>query len=575
MDQLDVFYRAFKDYRTQTFKDAEYSDLRAAVSNAAEREDKIQIEYNVCTVENDWLDAIDEGLVFVEKAIKEERQFIRSNGEVVPIEKAKNVSVESVLHLARHSNLISKETQTSDDIIPEKLFTVERLSDYAVYENRFLYMLLRYLDDFISLRYNKILQVANVYHGEMNAKKTVDYRFRKLFYEVKLVDENKDDPYWFENNGLKPVLERMNSLLKLVYQLLATPLMQETAKAPMIKPPITKTNVLRMNENFKGAVNLYEFVSAYDSDGFTVKKEIKSLSPFNREVADRFSEVILMNAFLTYQHGMGLEDHLKTRYEEEEARRRAEEDRKQIEQLEKLKKRAEDKAGGIEEYLLLLEKRNRRLEEDSRQLEILKGDYKNLQESFKGIEAAVSERNEKIAEKERQILKERADHEAEQLKLIDDFQKEKAELNFRHNCETEELKSAFEEEKKSILIGEEAKIAELSLRHSEELAGVSDRLSKVEEELSSEREKLSNTEEELLLSEKERITATARLNGLRKQYGLIGSDEEFTSEEDFDELEKQYEYFKILFKEQWKKAKAQIRKDVFKRKKADGEGDKN
>ena len=265
MDQLDVFYRAFKDYRTQTFNDAEYSDLRAAVSNAAEREDKIQIEYNVCTVENDWLDAIDEGLVFVEKAIKEERQFIRSNGEVVPIEKAKNVSVESVLHLARHSNLISKETQTSDDIIPEKLFTVERLSDYAVYENRFLYMLLRYLDDFISLRYNKILQVANVYHGEMNAKKTVDYRFRKLFYEVKLVDENKDDPYWFENNGLKPVLERMNSLLKLVYQLLATPLMQETAKAPMIKPPITKTNVLRMNENFKGAVNLYEFVSAYDS----------------------------------------------------------------------------------------------------------------------------------------------------------------------------------------------------------------------------------------------------------------------------------------------------------------------
>ena len=55
-------------------------------------------------------------------------------------EKVKNVSKDSVAHLARHSNLITRYEE-GEDIIPDRLYTVERLSDYAVYENRFLYML--------------------------------------------------------------------------------------------------------------------------------------------------------------------------------------------------------------------------------------------------------------------------------------------------------------------------------------------------------------------------------------------------------------------------------------------------
>ena len=44
---------------------------------------------------------MEKGLVHIEKAIKEERQFIRSNGEVLPIEKIKHVSKESIEHLAK------------------------------------------------------------------------------------------------------------------------------------------------------------------------------------------------------------------------------------------------------------------------------------------------------------------------------------------------------------------------------------------------------------------------------------------------------------------------------------------
>ena len=172
MNQLDVYYRALLKYRELTQKN---KDCIAAVKSTAAADtdsDKIVLTRKHCIVEEDWVDAIEEGLKYIEKAIAEERQFIRSNGEVVPIEKVKNVSKDSVVHLAKHSDLITRETP-GEDIIPDHLYTVEKLNDYAVYENRFLYMLLCYLRDFITLRYNNILKLSNTYNGTMTMNKVI------------------------------------------------------------------------------------------------------------------------------------------------------------------------------------------------------------------------------------------------------------------------------------------------------------------------------------------------------------------------------------------------------------------
>ena len=46
---------------------------------------------------------------------------------------------------------------------------------------------------------------------------------------------------------------KIEDVLNAILKLLSTPLMVEVSKVPMIKPPITKTNVLKMNNNFKNA----------------------------------------------------------------------------------------------------------------------------------------------------------------------------------------------------------------------------------------------------------------------------------------------------------------------------------
>ena len=152
MAKINVYYRAFLNYRKETLRDKSCASDRKKFKKSGLEFDFLRAIKYKCTIDEEWIKQIEVGLEFVEKAVAEERQFIRVNGEVVPIEKVKKISKHSVEHLARHSNLI---THVPDDptknIIPDAIYMVEKLNDYAVYENRFLYLLLCYLRDFISL----------------------------------------------------------------------------------------------------------------------------------------------------------------------------------------------------------------------------------------------------------------------------------------------------------------------------------------------------------------------------------------------------------------------------------------
>ena len=233
MNQLNVYYRALLNYREQTLKNRDCTLDRTALSRVNTDSDRITLKRNFCTVDTDWVEAIEEGLVFIEKAIKEERQFIRSNGEVIPIEKVKNVSKASVEHLAKHSNLITREVE-GEDLIPDQLFTVEKLNDYAVYENRFLYMLLCYLKDFVALRYNNILELSYTYDGSMTMSKSVSLPKQSLTYNVSLTEQRKDDKYLMKSCDIRDIIDRIDLVLKAILAFLSCPLMKLVANAPML-----------------------------------------------------------------------------------------------------------------------------------------------------------------------------------------------------------------------------------------------------------------------------------------------------------------------------------------------------
>ena len=77
MSQLDTLYRAFLNYRKEAAEDKSCQRIRKAAKKAAADKDLVESVRSRCTIEEDWICAIEEGLPFVEKAIREERQFIR------------------------------------------------------------------------------------------------------------------------------------------------------------------------------------------------------------------------------------------------------------------------------------------------------------------------------------------------------------------------------------------------------------------------------------------------------------------------------------------------------------------
>ena len=571
MNRLDVYYRALRAYRGVT-ANRQCEDFRRVVAEANTENDEITVSRNICTVEEDWMDAIEAGLVFVEKAIREERQFIHSNGEVLPIEKVKHVSKESVQHLARHSNLITKERR-GEDMIPDHLYSVEKLNDYAVYENRFLYMLLCYLRDFITLRYEKVLELSACYDGTLRMNKQIVYRNQKITYSVDLHDERKNDKILLDGNPAKGAIDRMDLLLKAVLALLATPLMEIAGKAPKLKPPITKTNVLKMDNNFRGAMALYEYVVAYEKLGYSVEPNSVQLAPFSETLADELSEASGMLMFLTYEYGLDLNDTLKARFIEAENREREEQIRRKERQIALLKKKLAAKEITPEEYILELEGQVRLLESDNRRIPSLKAQIEALTEKDERSQTEILSLTEQTRRLGEQISEAAIAHEKEKTEMRAAHEEQLYQLVTRHEADLSDLKAKCEERirENDARRAEEMRVREETMRaEREQLEGkLSAMDARYGKELSILRDDLRRSEsilgqvvgERNRLSE-ENVICKARIHALQAQSGASFEADAFTEKEDFNELERELEAFVKFYEARWRITKKSIRKKL-------------
>lgn len=610
MDNLDFYYRAFKGYRKETAKSNVCEKEKRAIAEADTEQDKLQSTKYIVTVEEDWIKAIEDGLKFVEQAVAEERQFIRTNGEVVPIEKIRKISKDTVVHLAKHSDMITHVPDDEDEpLVPDQLYMVEKLSDYAVYENRFLYMMLCYIKNFIEYRLEKIDNLRRSYVGDMSIDKKVTAKKRTLKIEMRVLEERSDNPYPIPDGECEKRVRRISDCREIINSLLNTDLMQQVAKTPMIKPPIVKTNVLKMNNNFKNALALYDFIASYKGDGFSSEQVKFDLAPYSDALADEISEAANLMSFVAYKAGNKLDEILELNYCEEERRQKLEAEKKLIADLNRLKKRALESGKSLEEYMLVLERRNRHLEKDSEELANVRLQLEGLLKQIEGLNAEKEELERRIGELQRTIeLKEEEISELKR-KYIDDI----AALKNEHAAEIKRitddnegaiaaLKSEFADQMTATVDEYESKVAslsgELAEANAKYAAAVDDcdrRISemqfkmtdydnekkRLEDELNAKLKQMEKSCEDTVKSEQTKsealkmqyekqfaelkeqaALARGELDGIRIQQGKMTPSQEYTSRERFTELEAEYEAFQKFFKKQWEFTKKEIRKSI-------------
>ncbi len=557
MTQTDLIYRAFGGLKKELEEDRRLLSFVGAIAKAEEG-DVAVVTHNICHVDEAWVAAIERGLEFISGAIGEDRQFIRSEGEVKPIEKVRNVSRESVVHLSRHSDLISREPE-ENDIVPDKLYTVERLSDYAVYENRFLYALITRIRDFVTYRYDAILRAYKSYRGELKSEKKVDVKGRKFDFTLSLTDVQDDALTSSADSESASYIFRMERILKSVTHFLRTPLMAEVAKADKLKSKLTKTNVLRMDKNFKEAVVLYEYLLAYEGEGFEIEQVVTRLDPVSSEVAEELALAPLLSAFLMFEHGLGIEEALQEEFEREEARREEKRQAELVEKIKALKKRIEQTGLGMEEYMLLLEERNAHLELDSRLLKEAQAEIEEMNRTIAELRARQEELVQQLGELSMQIetLKEEmAAAEERHRQKIEEMRREHAEAEAELKRQSAEALAAAEKQHKE-------ELSRIAAEYSAHLKENREKLAEKAKETALAREELAAAQKDRQSAERETELLEARLLALRREHGLLKAGDDFTTEAGFNALEHEYEVLGKMVREQWEGVKKTLRKEFY------------
>ena len=107
-----------------------------------------------------WVEAIENGITHVDNFLRSPRKTIEDVEEIVPIALSRKTTIESVKHLAQHTDLIQSVDKKTGKITPSKILNIHKEESLFTYENKFVNTLIDRLYIFINTRYEKLAQVS-------------------------------------------------------------------------------------------------------------------------------------------------------------------------------------------------------------------------------------------------------------------------------------------------------------------------------------------------------------------------------------------------------------------------------
>ena len=440
MVDFSKYYRSYKYMQDMLKSDFTHNYIEEALKDGDEGKDSIFGKTNEKVIDMDWVIAIEETLPYIQKAIDEQSRFIKQAENVVRIKKAK------------------------------KILTVEREEGFAIYENRVLLTLIHKALMFVDDKYSKMKDVPNDSYNNITMNRHLELNQQKLDFSVNYVNENHEslaEDLDVEDIESLSDFDRIRRIRQGLNECLATPLMKEIAKEPQVKPPLTQTNLLKENPNFKKAVELWSFLDTYKKQGFELVGE-----EYNGKMTDENKEDVYLA--MEFQHFMmsittnpALRKMLQEKYEEENALAKEEADRPEKvkemvldAQTEAVSKEEIEKlTAEITELKQKIAEQKQKIEEQANIIKTQEGKIAALENERESHAKQVEQMNADFAEKTRIAEENFANRLSAKQKEFDDAQtahneyvtklntdnaNKIAELNTNHSNEVAQLKSDYE-----------------------------------------------------------------------------------------------------------------------------------
>ncbi|MBQ7580051.1 MAG: hypothetical protein IJU39_01950, partial [Clostridia bacterium] len=256
-----------------------------------------------------WVDAIESCIIPLDNIIRNPRKFIVQEEEIVAIEKARKITAESVRHLAQHTNLIARVEE--DTVTPHHILNVFREESFEIYENRFIFTLVKQLQWFIQERYDVLINLAK--DEDMDSLKmesTIQKGNELLTFKMEIATQAVGD-IASEGSEHKSVFDRIVRLKTVIDEFVHSKFMREMRNCTPVRPPIMRTNVILKNPDFRACLALWQFIQAYDEVGYEI-----NVKEYDEMVSDGYREdlyTMLTNNYLLLKKNCGEEKEIPAR----------------------------------------------------------------------------------------------------------------------------------------------------------------------------------------------------------------------------------------------------------------------
>ena len=244
-----------------------------------------------------WIKVIEDCLFDLGEIVNNPRGITKNESSVVPVELAKKIDGESVIHLASHTQYI-KEINDKGDVIPSKILSHYNEDSIHTYENRFIATFIRRLVLFIEKRYQFVLNAFPLYQQEVLIMKNtseVNGQVVEIETKVRIRKESDDDASLLA----KDYLERIKSMREYITYYYNSPFMKQMKNERDVRKPILQTNIIRKNPLYRKCFETFTFIERFDQLGVDYKVN-EQYSLFSKEEMEQYN-YLLLSQYLSMQ----------------------------------------------------------------------------------------------------------------------------------------------------------------------------------------------------------------------------------------------------------------------------------
>ena len=265
-------YLEYKDYLASATSDNEfYNEMNTAI-NSGTNSYSLFNRYFDKKIDLKWVEEIEACIIPLDNIIRVPRKFIVQEEEIVPIERARKITNESIRHLAQHTNMIAKVE--GDDVTPNQILNVFREESYEVYENRFVFTLMQNLVRFIDVRYNVLFNISDD-DNMASLKMESDFaRGReKIQYKLEVSAQSAGSEVEGEagpDGENATAFQRIERVKRIINEYANSSFMKELRNCVPVRPPIMRTNAIQKNPNFRACLKLWQFIQSYNELGYEI-----------------------------------------------------------------------------------------------------------------------------------------------------------------------------------------------------------------------------------------------------------------------------------------------------------------